>query len=254
MNVPKAFPQNKKNSLERRILIFSLLALTLTIAVNTGFNVESFRRTYRDGILQRAQTFSAALKIQVEAVVSLGLSLDEIDGISKRCQEIVVNDPEIAYCLIESSNGTILYHNDTNYPVTATVEYVGNLSSDVSILESKVMGKVYDYATPVYDYDDKVVGRVRIGFQDEVLDQLVMDHLGSTVMVLAAAFVAAFALIILFSRYDLVLPIRRLCGMAEDLAAGRFDVKAPVLRTRELAMLGTTLTDMATSLRDRTKS
>ena len=78
-----------KNSLERRILIFSLLALTLTIAVNTGFNVESFRRTYRDGILQRAQTFSTALKSQLEAVVNLGLPLEEIDGITERCQDIV---------------------------------------------------------------------------------------------------------------------------------------------------------------------
>ncbi len=251
MDVPKAFPKIMKNSLERRILIFSLLALTLTIAINTGFNVESFRRTYRDGILQRAQTFSLALKTQLEAVVNLGLSLDEIDGISVRCQEIVVNDPEIAYCLIENSSGTILYHNDTNYPVTATVEYVDSLSPDVSILESKVMGKVYDYAAPVYDYDDKVAGRVRIGFQDAVLDKLVMDHLGSTIQVLVAAFIVVFILIILFSRYDLVLPIRRLCGMAEDLAAGRFDVKAPTLRTRELALLGTTLTDMANSLRER---
>jgi len=240
-----------KNSLERRILIFSLLALTLTIAINTGFNVESFRRTYRDGILQRAQTFSLALKTQLEAVVNLGLSLDEVDGITDRCQEIVFNDPEIAYCLVENSSGTILYHNDTNYPVTATVDYVGSLSSDVSIFESKVMGKVYDYAAPVYDYDDKVAGRVRIGFQDAVLDKLVMDHLGSTIQVLVAAFIVVFILIILFSRYDLVLPIRRLCGMAEDLAAGRFDVKAPTLRTRELAMLGTTLTDMANSLRER---
>jgi len=251
MDVPKAFPKIMKNSLERRILIFSLLALTLTIAINTGFNVESFRRTYRDGILQRAQIFSLALKTQLEAVVNLGLSLDEIDGISDRCQEIVVNDPEIAYCLIENSSGTILYHNDTNYPVTATVEYVDSLSPDVSILESKTMGKVYDYAAPVYDYDDKVAGRVRIGFQDAVLDKLIMDHLGSTIQVLVAAFIVVFILIVLFSRYDLVLPIRRLCGMAEDLAAGRFDVKAPTLRTRELAMLGTTLTDMASSLRER---
>ncbi len=83
-----------KNSLERRILIFSLLALTLTIAVNTGFNVESFRRSYRDGILQRAQTFTAALKSQVEAVVNLGLPLDEIDGISERCQELPVLGPQ----------------------------------------------------------------------------------------------------------------------------------------------------------------
>ena len=158
---------------------------------------------------------------------------------------------KIAYCLIESSSGVVLYHSDTNYPDITTVEYLGNLSPGISILDSKVMGKVYDYAAPVSDYDDKVAGRVRIGFQDVVLDKLVMDHLGSTVLVLAAAFIVTFILIILFSRYDLVLPIRRLCGMAEDLAAGRFDTKAPTLRTRELAMLGTTLTDMANSLRDR---
>ncbi len=240
-----------KNSLERRILIFSLLALTLTIAVNTGFNVESFRRSYRDGILQRAQTFALALKSQLEAVVNLGLPLKEIDGIAERCQEIVQNDPEIAYCLIESSSGIVLYHSDTEYPDIASVDYTGNLSSDVSILESAAMGKVYDYAVPVYDYEDKVAGRIRIGFGDEVLDRLIIDHLGSTIVVLAAAFVLTFVLIVIFSRYDLVLPIRRLCGMAEDLAEGKFDVKAPYMRTRELAMLGTTLADMANSLRER---
>ncbi len=240
-----------KNSLERRILIFSLLALTLAVAVNTGFNVESFRRSYRDGILQRAQTFAAALKSQLEAVVNLGLPLEEIDGIAERCQEIVQNDPEIAYCLIESSSGLVLYHSDTEYPDIANVDYTGNFSSDVSILESAVMGKVYDYAVPIYDYEDKVAGRIRLGFRDEVLERLIIDHLGSTIVVLAAAFVLTFVLIVIFSRYDLVLPIRRLCGMAEDLAEGKFDVKAPYMRTRELAMLGTTLADMANSLRER---
>lgn len=240
-----------KNSLERRILVFSLLALTLTVSVNTVFNVESFRRSYRNGILQRAQTFATALKSQLEAVVNLGLPLKEIDGITERCQEIVDNDPEISYCLIESSSGVILYHSDTNYPDLESFEYSGSLSSDVSLLESTVMGKIYDYAVPVYDYDDKVAGRVRIGFQDEVLDKLVMDHLASTVAVLAAAFALSFALIVIFTRYDLVLPIRRLCGMAEDLAVGKFDVEAPTLRTRELAMLGTTLAGMASALRER---
>ena len=196
-----------KNSLERRILIFSLLALTLTVAANTGFNVESFRRSYRDGILQRAHTFATALKSQVEAVVILGLPLDEIDGISERCQDIVNNDPEISFCLIEDSSGTILYYNK-EYPQTAEVDYVGNLSSEVSILESKTMGKIYDHASLLFDYDDKVVGRVRIGFQDKILNQLVLDHLGSTVLVLIAAFAAAFAMIVIFARYDLVLPIR----------------------------------------------
>ena len=239
-----------KNSLERRILIFSLLALTLTIAANTGFNVESFRRSYRDGILQRAHTFAAALKSQVEAVVILGLPLDEIDGISERCQDIVNNDHEISFCLIEDSSGTILYYNK-EYPQTAEVEYVGNLSPEVSILESKTMGKIYDHASLLFDYDDKVVGRVRIGFQDKILNQLVLDHLGSTVLVLISAFVAAFAMIVIFTRYDLVLPIRRLCGMAEELAAGRFETRAPQLNTRELDMLGNTMTGLAKALQER---
>jgi PAS domain S-box-containing protein len=240
-----------KNSLERRILIFSLLALTLTIVVNTAFHVASFRSSYRDSILQRAQTFAMGMKAQVEAVVNLGLSLDEMTGVSERCQEIVDNDPELSYCLVEDSTGQVLFYSSTEYPVTANADYVGTLSSDVSVLEDEVLGKVYDYAAPVYDFDDQVAGRVRMGFRDEVLGQMVMDHFGSTILVLAAAFIVTFGVIVLFSRRDLVLPIRRLCRMAEDLAAGQFDTDAPYLKTRELAMLGDTLTKMAESLRER---
>jgi PAS domain S-box-containing protein len=240
-----------KNSLERRILIFSLLVLTLTVAVNTGFNVETFRLSYRDGILQRAQTLAESLKGQLEAIVNLGLSLDEVDDTSKNCQQIVQNDPEIAYCLVEDASGKVLYHSAADYPDPATVKYVGSLTPEVSILESPLMGKLYDFATPIHDYVDKVVGRVRIGFRDQILDDLVMAHLGSTVLILAASFVVVFALIVLFSRYDLVLPIRRLCGMAENLAAGKFDVDTPELKAREFAMLGDTMSGMANSLRER---
>jgi PAS domain S-box-containing protein len=240
-----------KSSLERRILIFSLLMLTLTIAVNTGFNVLSFRHSYRDSILQRSETFAVALKSQLEAVVNLGLPLEEIDGISERCQDIAANDPEISYCLVENSSGIVLYHSESEYPETTQVEYIGNLSEDVSILDSAEMGEIYDFAVPVYDFNDRVAGRVRVGFGDKVLDRLVMDHFGSTILVLLAAFAVAFAMIVIFSRYDLFLPIRRLCTMAEELAAGKFDARAPALRTRELAMLGSTLTDMAASLRER---
>jgi len=246
-----AFLVNMKKTLERRILIFSLLVLTLTIVVNTAFNVAGFRSTYRNSILQRAETFATAMKAQVEAVVNLGLSLEEMTGISERCREIVSNDPELSYCLVEDSAGSVLFHNSNEYPETSRVEYLGNLSPDVSILKDDTLGKVYDLAIPVYDFDDKIVGRVRMGFRDEVLGQLVMDHFGSTILILAAAFVVSFAVIILFSRYDLVLPIRRLCNMAESLAAGNFDAKAPYLKTRELAILGETLTKMANSLRER---
>jgi len=240
-----------KNSLERRILTFSLLALILTVAINTGLNVDTFRRSYRDGILQRAQTFAEALKTQIEAVINLGLPIDEISGISEACQETVAKDPEISYCLVETSSGTPLYYSDTEYPDTTSVKYIDNLSPEIAVLESPDQGKFYDYATPILDYDDKVVGRVRIGFRNDVLQKLVMDHLASTGLVLSAALLVAFLVIVAFTRYDLVGPIRRLCDMAESLASGKFDTRAPVLKTKELAILGNTLSDMAHSLRER---
>lgn len=240
-----------KKSLERRILVFSLLALVLTVTVNTGFNVDSFRRTYRDSILQRAQTFATAIKLQVEAVLNLGLPLEEISGISEVCQETVDKDPDVTYCLVEDSTGTPLYSNKDGYPHTIDVKFLDNLSDEVAILDSTKLGKIYDYSLPILDYNDRVVGRVRFGFPDAVLQSLIMNHLKSTVLVLAAALIVAFGLVVAFSRYDLVLPIRRLCSMAQDLAEGKFDTKAPLLRTAELSMLGNTLTEMAKSLRER---
>ena len=163
-----------KNSLERRILTFSLLALIFTVAINTGFNVDTFRRSYRDGILQRAQTFAEALKGQIEAVINLGLPIDEINGISEICQETVAKDPEISYCLVETSSGVPLYYSDAGYPDILSIKYIDNLSPEIAVLESPDQGKLYDYAAPILDYDDNVVGRVRIGFQNAVLTKLVV--------------------------------------------------------------------------------
>ena len=130
-----------KSSLERRILLFTFLALTLALSVNTWFNVDSFRRSYRDGVLQRAQTFALALKGQIESVVSLGLPLDEIDGISVRCQEIVGNDPEISYCMVEDSAGQVLYHSNGNFPQVNDVRFLESFSAHISALDSTTMGK-----------------------------------------------------------------------------------------------------------------
>ena len=240
-----------KNSLERRILSFSLLALILTVAINTGFNVDTFRRSYRDSILQRAQAFASAFKNQIEAVINLGLSLDEIPGISEVCQETVDKDPEISYCLIEDASGKALYFNQSGISGETSYKYVGSLSPQIAILESEHLGKIYDYSLPLYDYDDYVVGRVRLGFSDSVLKKLVLNHLASTVLVLAVAILLAFGVVILFVRYDIVAPVKRLCGMAEQLASGKFDTEVPDMKTGELAILGNTLSEMARSLRDR---
>lgn len=240
-----------KLSLQQRVLLFSFLVLTLTIAVNSWFSVESFRRNYRDGVLRRCETLAGGLAGQIETVLDLGLALAKINGLSARCQAVVENDPEIAYCLIENERGTLLFHNNAPFPVIAEAEFLWNFSKNVNFLATSELAEVYDLAVPMHNYDGDLVGRVRIGFQEKILHQLALDHLYQTLLVLGGAFIVMFSLVVFFVRRDLIVPIQRLCDMAGQISAGTFKVHPPLMRTRELAVMGDALEGMAHSLRKR---
>ncbi|MBW2477162.1 MAG: PAS domain S-box protein [Deltaproteobacteria bacterium] len=240
-----------KSTLERRILIFSFLALSLTIAVNTGFNVDSFHRSYRDGILRRCETLASGLKQQIEAVINLGIPLSEIAGLSERSQNLVQNDPEISYCIIEDAQGNPIFHSKPPIPENKSVVFKGLLTPDISILESHVLGKIYDVAIPLYDFNDDIIGRVRIGFQQTVLEKLTADHFMRSLLILGGAFLVVLALIILFARYSLVQPIQQLCGIAREISDGNFEVIPPKMKATEFSILAESFVEMANSLRHR---
>jgi hypothetical protein len=238
-------------TLEKRILTFAFLVLTLTIAVNTGFNIEGFRRDYRDGIILRSQSLSAGLQSAIENVLALGLDLEDMEGINLRCQEIVSTDPEIIYCLIENTVGTPLYSSDPSFYFTAGVEFVSALSKNTSILNFPHLGRVYDVSQPVYNADGKLAGRIRIGFPESILEKRTAKVFQRSMLILGIAFFIVFGLVVVFAKRDLIGPIRRLCIMAKSIAAGDFKVTVPAMSTRDFADLATALQEMASSLQSR---
>ncbi len=240
-----------KGTLERRLLILCFLALVVTVAINTGFSVESFRQQYREGVLRRCQTLAAGLKSQVEKVLGLGLTLAEIGGLSERCLAISANDPEIAYCLIENSEGKVLFPPGDSKFNPGTAKLAGQLSKEVSVLDSPELGRVYDLTLPLYDYNDKLTGRIRIGFQEKILSVLTGRHLLWSLFVLGGVSTIVFLLMILSIRRYLMKPVRRLCGVASNLAAGDFNVALPEMETSELSSLGEALSRMAAALQER---
>lgn len=240
-----------KGTLEKRLLLLCFFALATTIAINTGFSVESFRRQYREGILRRCNTLAVSLKSQIERVLALGIPLEQIEGLSERCQNVTGNDPEISYCLIEDARGTILYRSTSLMFDPAKSKLSGHLGETVSIVDTTEFGRLYDLSLPLYNFEDKLSGRIRIGFQEKVLKVLTGEHLLWSLLVLGGASAAVFALMILFIRRDLVMPIRRMCATATTIASGEFNVKLPPMESRELATLGDALSEMASSLLQR---
>ena len=240
-----------KATLSKRLLLLSLLALVLTISISTGFSVESFRRQYREGILRRSNTLATALKSQVERVLGLGLPLTQIDGLAERCQAIVSNDPEISYCLIEEPGGTILYRSTSLMFEPAQAQLAGHLDDGVTIFDSPEYGRIYDLTLPLFNYDGKLAGRIRIGFQKQVLQILTGEHLLWSLLVLGGASAAVFILMTLLFRHDLVMPLCKLRDTATTIASGNFKVEIPEMNTRELATLADALAEMAESLLQR---
>ncbi len=96
-----------------------------------------------------------------------------------------------------------------------------------------------------------MAGRVRIGFQEQTLKTLTADHLLGALLVLGAVLGLLFLLLVIYLRYDLVKPLRRMCSIATSIAGGNFDITPPVTTTRELGTLAEALSGMAASLAQR---
>jgi hypothetical protein len=240
-----------KATLEKRILIFAFLLLTLAIAVNTGLNIEGFRRDYRDGIILRCQSLASGLRMSIENVLALGIPLSDMEGINVRCQEIVRTDPEISYTLIEDASGTPLYSSDPSFHLTNAIELVSTVNRSTVILNLPGQGKVYDVSEPIHAADGQVAGRIRIGFPESVLDERTTRAFHRSVMILGVAFLIVFTLVVLFTKRDLVGPISRLRSFAKEIASGNFRVTVPPMSTRDFSELGAALQEMANSLQDR---
>jgi PAS domain S-box-containing protein len=240
-----------KNTLEKRILIFGFLILTLTISINTGLNIEEFHRDFRDGILLRCQTLAASLKTAVEKVLDLGIALNELEGINARCQEIVASDPEIYYCLIEGPDGSPLYSSNPALRLSTLGDFPSPLPGRTTRVKIANLGNAYDVALPLLAADGSLAGRVHIGFPTSVLTERTVKVFRRSILVLAVAFLVVFAVVVYFAKRILIGPIHRLCSVAVEIASGNFRVSVPDMPTRDFAELATALQNMANSLSER---
>lgn len=246
--VEPKFPM--KNTLETRILIFAFLALTVTITVNTGFNIESFRRSYRDGILLRIGSLAAGVNASIQPALRDGVPLAAIEELAGRCRQIIGSDPELAYCLIEDSLGKTLFASDPSQ-FTHGVEFLSPFSDSVSLLNHPAHGRLFDVSVPLRQVEGDLAGRIRIGFPEAVLLARSERMLNQSLVVLGIAFLVVFALVIVFTKRDLIGPIRRLCSVAREITGGKFQVTVPVMPTQDFTQLATALQEMAGSLQLR---
>lgn len=247
-----------KQSLEKRIILFSFIILSMTILANTAMEIVVFRKEYVQEIFLRSYSLGTSLKDTIEKVLALGIDVRDINGLAAKCREIIQLDPEMAYCVITDNAGNNVYASE---PEFASLDFLhaqphaifeSTHQRNVAIIQTP-SGNFFDTSVPVHSFDARLAASVHIGFPQNTIDQKVHAIILRSIIVFLVFFFISFALVILFLKRSIITPITKLLEGVTRIAQGDFKTTIQVLPVHELDQLGIKINSMSVALETRDK-
>ena len=243
-----------KQSLEKRIVLFSFIILLMTTLANTGMDIAVFRREYIQEMELRSHGLAAAFKANIEKVLALGINIRDVAGLADKCREIVQSDPEMAYCVIMGKDGSVLFVSDSSF---ARLDFAqsaagnGNKGMRNNNAIEELKGGFYDTLAPVRASDGETAAFIHIGFPQRVIDQKVHAIVVRSIIVFFVFFIASFALVVYFIKRSIIEPISSLLDGVTRISHGDFTSPMQELPVYELNELSIKINAMATALAAR---
>jgi len=237
-------------SLKKRVLIFAFVALLFPLGLSAIFDVQAIFNSYRHSLGLRLQIHAESLRAEIEKVLNLGLPLSDIDGLNARCQEIVKRDQDLAYCIIEDTDGQILYAHD---PSLVDVAVLPRPPSEKlqPVAGFRDWRSFYDVGVVIRDASREQNGWIRVGFSRDVLLAMARDTIVRNLVILVLMFLAIYSLIVVYLQRYLLSPIDQVCDMAQQVTDGDFNLESTDLSVREFQVLSDNFVAMAAYLSER---
>ena len=243
-----------KQSLEKRIILFSFFILSMTILANTAMEIAVFRKEYIHEIALRSRSHGTSLKDSITRVLALGMELHGIKGLSEKCREIIQVDPEIAYCVVTDTAGKPIYASDPAYAVielpaaAGQPDHAGKDRLPAIETVTAAGSSYYNIRVPVLFPDSRHAATVHIGFPHNAINQKVYAIILRSTLVFLVFFIVSFALVILFVKRSIIAPVTDLLDGVTRIARGDFGTRIPPLEVNELNQLGLQINAMSQAL------
>ncbi|GFE58529.1 ATP-binding protein [Geobacter sp. AOG1] len=242
-----------KNSLEKRIILFSFIILFLTILAESGMGIAGSRRDYVNSLVLRCSTIGNSLKGNVEKVLGLGLDIKDMVGISEKCQEYVQDNTEIAYCIITDMDGTPLFLSDPQFK-SLRLNLIHNYFISKDGRQVNVIGQnahYFDTVTHINTPDGKPVAQVHVGFKQSVVSDRVSAGILRSLFVFLIFFLLSFSLVVLFVKRSIMQPISNLLSGVKKISDGDLSTRVNEIPIYEFNELAKNVNSMAESLKNR---
>ncbi len=247
-----------KQSLEKRITVFALVILAMTIIASTTMEIVVVRKDYTKEIQLRSETIGSSLKASIEKILALGISIADINGITEKCQESIQSDPDMSYCIITDTKGNILFsYNKPSFSPALTsdqfrIQY-NNINKEISTKVSSRIGEYFDTLTPVKSFDSSDAAHIHIGFHQSTVDSKIQAIIVRSVIVLLFFFCISFATVVFYVKKSIVSPISILLNCVNKISRGDYTTNIQPLPIFEFDELADNINRMSKALESRDK-
>jgi hypothetical protein len=98
--------------LGRKILLITISVSFVSLLISSVVLVTNFKKNYTEALITGTYGLGHSLNSIVTELLSLGLPLDSLDGLDKKCKQLLENNPHISYVGITDISGKVLYNGD----------------------------------------------------------------------------------------------------------------------------------------------
>lgn len=241
-----------KQSLEKRIIVFSFIILFLTIFANTAMEIAVFRKEYRNELILHSQTLGTSFKSSVEKILALGINLHDINGLDEKCRELIQSAPPSSYCTITDLSENTIVTSDADFTMKNLLNprRKSGYPSNVRFVTTP-QGEYIDLQTTLNSFDSRPTASIHIGFPLSAVNQKVYPVLVRSSLIFLLFFTLSFALVVFFVKRSIIAPIASLLKGVTRIAKGNFTTQVEQLPLRELDQLGHQINTMAQTLNAR---
>jgi methyl-accepting chemotaxis protein len=241
-----------------KITLITIIIFLIIMSISTAINIFIFHTNYTNMLLTVSRSAGNSLLSVVDELLSLGLPLNSMEGMDKKCKWMVEkNSDTVFYCFVADLDGKILYHNED--------ALIGKTITDsamaAAVKQTSVYNQVYIYnnvkfndtTIPIIDSVGVHIGLIRIGSPVAVIDKKIGESiLVSTIISIISFFF--FGAIIYFISRSITKPLKEMTDVASLIASGETGLLAKETGGGEITMLAKAFNSMTGQLRNRMES
>jgi signal transduction histidine kinase len=243
-----------------KVVLITVTILSLAIGASSLIGSAVFMNEYTETLQSEILVVGRGLRLQLDKLLNLGITLDELVGFESQCQDVVNEHEELSYAMVVNTDGEILFHSDPSQhgktlTAPALLQAVKGTDEVVQVY-SEQGERFYDATIPVFGIHDEHVGAIRVGFPNSLVVQkthrLSIYYIGVAILSLGLG-----TMLLLFSLSIWVTqPLSKLLAVINTVRNGTLispNLRVEINSDDEIGQLGLAFNQMLADLEESQK-